>query len=171
MVTATKKPLRSNDKSIIAKNQREFLSEFPAKEYGAKTNREAFASQIDALKYNGRSTQTAVRDYVDGGALEYTYYGRAKYLNKIGLKKYDPDKQDLTDRQWEEVNRLYENLMVRDGTKLYEDIKAGKTKPVKKKPTKKKPEYQTKQKVRKKPTTTKRHVSLGKKAVGSKKRK
>ena len=129
--TSTKKSIRSNDKTIIEKNQRTILNEYDPKEYSGKsTKAELFASDIDRLKEGRKiSTQQAVREWLNMPFTEYTHYGRAKYLNKVGMNKYDAEKiNDWSDRQVEEANNLYENMMVRDGTNLYNDIKSGKTK-------------------------------------------
>lgn len=136
--------VRSNSKEVVEKNKRHILSFFEPKSAGYGTREEQFVGEVDALKrfqYTGTNkkvyptTEAAIKEMVEGACIGDPYtYDRAKHLNKIGLKKYDADKDDF-DEYATPVNELYGNLMVRDGTKLYDEIKNGK-KPVKKKTSK-----------------------------------
>ncbi len=139
-----KNPVRSNSKEVVEKNKRHILSSFEPKSAGYGTREEQFVGQVDALKrstYSGTNkkvyptTEAAIKEMVEGACIGDPYtYDRAKYLNKVGLKKYDAETDDFV-KYATPVNELYDNLMVRDGTKLYDEIKNGK-KPVKKKTSK-----------------------------------
>lgn len=139
-----KSQVRSNSKEIVEKNKRHILSFFEPKSAGYGTREEQFAGQVDALKkstYSGTNrrvyptTEAAIEEIVDGAIIgDVSTYDRAKYLNRVGLKKYDADKDDF-DEYATPVNELYDNLMIRDGTKLYNDIK-NEEKAVKKKAVK-----------------------------------
>jgi len=132
MAAPKTKSIRSNDKTIVERNQKEIIGSFEP--WGGKSRKKMFVETMDSLKKHSGSrpisTQQAMERIVNGGAMDVTYYQRAKYLNKVGLKKYDAEKiDDLTDKQLEEVNNTYVNLMVRDGTKLYDQIKNDTRKP------------------------------------------
>lgn len=128
---AAKKSIRSNSKSIVEENKRMILQDMEP--YGGKTRKQVFAREVDGFldsKYSGSNKRMyptpykAVEEMVDGVSIgDPDTYSRARYLNKIGLTKYDPDKKDLTDREWEEVDNLYRHIMARDGAALYEQIK------------------------------------------------
>jgi hypothetical protein len=128
---AAKPAVRSNSKDIVARNRANILSDFPAKEYGVKSNADAFVREVDSYKkhHPRMSTQQAVKELVNAATIGYPYsYDRAKYLNKLGLKKLDAEKMnDWTDKEYLQMNQLYESIIVRDGTSLYNDIKSGKT--------------------------------------------
>jgi hypothetical protein len=136
-----KPTVRSNSKSVIEKNQKGILKAFEPPSIEGISRKDQFVRQIDSLKKHGehrpQSTQKAIKQWVDGGCTREVYYTeRLEYLNKLGLKKYTAkDMDNMTDAQWEEVDKMYVNLIVRDGTNLYDDLKSGKPKTTKKKAT------------------------------------
>jgi hypothetical protein len=112
----------SNSKEVIEKNKKYLLSYFEG-----RNKKEQFVSQIDYMRHPRATIYATVRDWIDSGSYEYTYYGRAKYLNKIGLKKYNAEDIDkLTDKQCEEINNLFVHILARDGEKLYNEVKKAK---------------------------------------------
>lgn len=142
---ATKKPsVRSNSKGVIEKNQKYILGNFHASDYDdCKTNKDAYVKELEHYMKDRESRPTnaykGVLNMLDDVTLGTPYYyERVKYLNSVGLNKYsDPD--NMTDKQFDEADKLYKHILARDGAKLYEEIKAEKTakKPVKKSPAKK----------------------------------
>lgn len=135
MATA-KKSVRSNSKEIIDANRKTILSEYSdAPRYEGISREQAFARDVedmmDMQNRNGyrSSPYSAVAELVNGASLGNPYtYERAKYLNSVGLKKYDADKDDIDDYS-EPVNDLYTHILARDGANLYRQIKEGKYNP------------------------------------------
>jgi len=119
----------SFNKEIIEKIQQRILAEFPPEENDGIPAGMSFTRIIDSLRMpqagmrNIRTIGQAISAWIqDGGILPYNY-DRAKFLNNLGLNKYDAEKiADWKDSELIEMNNLFIHLIIRDGTKLYEKL-------------------------------------------------
>lgn len=126
--------ISSNSPQVRQAFQKHILSEFSAKEYHVRTNAEAFVKEVDHYRtsYTTRliGVNQAIREMLNSPHWEYTYYGKLKFLNAAGLKKYTiamANQDKISDRGWEEINRLYDNLIVMNGARIYTAVKNGAT--------------------------------------------
>ena len=140
------KKTSSYSKEIIAKNQKTILSDFDGKTTAQREKN--FVEEMEHYMKSKRDYRTtpyqAIKDMLNDATVGTPYtYQRLKYLNGLGLTKYKAeDLEKMTDRMAEkamdEGEALYQHIMARDGEKLYDEIKAGKTATVKKKTAPKK---------------------------------
>ena len=117
-----KPAVRSNSKIVVEKNIRHILSYMPGKT--KKQKEYAFFEQIVALRrpprgqqFGWKFTPYAMEKWVMGGGFIIYFADAKKYLNSLGI---NPQKKKYSDNKaW----GLYVNLMVRDGTKLFDRLR------------------------------------------------
>lgn len=119
--------MTTNTKAIIAKNQKHIMSYFHAKDYGARTNAEAFMSEVQHYMRGGYGPYPyhAIYQMAWNGCFLVGNYDIIRYLKSIGLTD-EGRIVGFKNYRNEGPMELYASLLARDGAKLYEAYKAGK---------------------------------------------